>query len=66
MVLQGGEHATAADILDHCRAGMAKFKVPRRVEFRAELPKTITGKVLRRVLLEEELKKHGDDSQGAD
>ncbi len=66
VVLQGGERATAADILDHCRAGMAKFKVPRRVEFRAELPKTITGKVLRRVLLEEELKKHRDDFQGAE
>jgi long-chain acyl-CoA synthetase len=35
---------------------LAKFKVPKRVEFRKELPKTIVGKVLRRVLVEEELK----------
>jgi long-chain acyl-CoA synthetase len=36
---------------------MAPYKVPRFVEFRSELPKTMVGKVLRRVLLEEEKKK---------
>lgn len=59
VVLKDGEHATAADILDHCRHDLAKFKVPKRVEFRPELPKTLVGKVLRRVLVEEELKKEG-------
>ena len=57
VVLKDGEHATAADILDHCRHDLAKFKVPKKVEFRPELPKTLVGKVLRRVLVEEELKK---------
>lgn len=55
VVLKEGERATAAEILDHCRRELAKFKVPKQVEFRRELPKTLVGKVLRRVLLEEEL-----------
>ncbi len=57
VVLKDGEEATAAEVLEHCRKDLAKFKVPKRVEFRKELPKTLVGKVLRRVLLEEELKK---------
>jgi long-chain acyl-CoA synthetase len=36
---------------------MAKYKVPTAVEFRKELPKTIVGKVLRRMLVEEEKKR---------
>ena len=39
------------------RKELAKFKVPKRIEFRSSLPKTLIGKVLRRVLIEEELKK---------
>lgn len=57
VVLKEGERTSAADVLEHCRKNLAKFKVPRRVEFRTELPKTLVGKVLRRVLVEEELKK---------
>ena len=60
VVLKEGERATPAEILDHCRKGLAKFKVPKQVEFRTELPKTLVGKVLRRVLLEEELKRAAD------
>lgn len=56
VVLKEGEQATAAEILEHCRKDLAKFKVPRRVEFRADLPKTLVGKVLKRVLVEEELR----------
>jgi long-chain acyl-CoA synthetase len=59
VVLKEHEHATEAEILDYCRKELAKFKVPNRIEFRHELPKTMVGKVLRRVLLEEELKKTG-------
>lgn len=40
-----------------CRERLAAFKVPRQIEFRDSLPKTIIGKVLRRKLLEEELSK---------
>jgi long-chain acyl-CoA synthetase len=57
VVLKDGETAAPAELLEHCRRNLAKFKVPKRVEFRSELPKTIVGKVLRRVLVDEELKR---------
>jgi long-chain acyl-CoA synthetase len=55
VVLKEGVSATATELLEYCRQRLAKFKVPKLVEFRAELPKTLIGKVLRRKLLEEEL-----------
>jgi long-chain acyl-CoA synthetase len=39
---------------DFCRQRLARYKVPRSIEFRDELPKTFVGKVLRRELAEEE------------
>lgn len=54
VVLRPGEHATEREIADFCRLHLAPFKVPRRVEFREELPKSMVGKYLRRVLVEEE------------
>ena len=41
---------TAAALIEHCRARLTGYKVPKYVEFRAELPKTPIGKVLRRAL----------------
>jgi long-chain acyl-CoA synthetase len=41
---------TEAQVLAHCRHNLTGYKVPRVVEFRAELPKTPVGKVLRREL----------------
>ncbi len=41
------------EVLDHCRRGLASYKVPRLIEFRDSLPKTNVGKVLRRALREE-------------
>ena len=54
VVTQEGEELTKADIVAWCRQKLAGYKVPRLVEFRKELPKTIVGKVLRRALREEE------------
>ena len=54
VVLKEGATATSDEIVAFCRGRIAGFKVPRQVEFRESLPKTLTGKVLRRVLLEEE------------
>lgn len=48
---------TADDIIAWCKENMAHYKVPSMIEFRSELPKTMVGKVLRRVLREEELAK---------
>jgi long-chain acyl-CoA synthetase len=55
VVLKPGETATEEEILEYCRQNLAYYKVPKFVEFRSELPKTMVGKVLRRVLVEEEL-----------
>jgi long-chain acyl-CoA synthetase len=57
LVLRDGETATEDEIVAFCGRELAKFKVPKAVEFRQELPRTMVGKVLRRVLLEEELKR---------
>ncbi|HEU5099532.1 MAG TPA: long-chain fatty acid--CoA ligase [Roseiflexaceae bacterium] len=54
IVPKAGIHPTVEELLAHCRASLAPYKVPRQIEFRAELPKTAIGKVLRRVLAAEE------------
>jgi long-chain acyl-CoA synthetase len=59
VVLKPGVSATADDLVAHCRTGLAPYKVPKEIEFRAALPKTLIGKVLRRQLAEEELAKRG-------
>ncbi|TDE86646.1 long-chain fatty acid--CoA ligase [Deinococcus sp. S9] len=53
VALKPGMTATEAEIISHCRANLSPYKVPRRVEFRAELPKSAALKVLRRQLAEE-------------
>ncbi len=60
IVLKEGETATEEEIIEFCRENMAPYKVPKFVEFRDELPKTIVGKILRRVLVEEDKKKMGE------
>jgi long-chain acyl-CoA synthetase len=50
VVLAKGATATEAELLDHCRTNLARYKVPRGIEFRPELPKTFIGKVLRKDL----------------
>ena len=57
VVLKEGETATEEEIIEFCKENLAPYKVPKFVEFRDELPMTMVGKVLRRVLLEEEKKK---------
>jgi long-chain acyl-CoA synthetase len=47
---------TEEDLIDHCRKSLTGYKVPKRVYFRDELPKTNVGKILRREL-KDELKK---------
>ena len=59
VVLKEGETATEEEIIAFCRENLAPYKVPKFVEFRTELPKTIVGKILRRVLVEEDKKKMG-------
>jgi len=54
VALREGESATEEEIIEFCRARLAPYKCPRAVEFRSSLPKTTVGKILRRVLVEEE------------
>jgi acyl-CoA synthetase (AMP-forming)/AMP-acid ligase II len=55
VTLKPGQTATEADIIEHCRQSMARFKAPAAVEF-CELPKTSTGKVQKFVLRDREWK----------
>ncbi|WP_035042806.1 long-chain fatty acid--CoA ligase [Desulfovibrio sp. X2] len=58
-----GEELTRHEVIAWCREKLASYKVPRDVEFRDELPKTLVGKVLRRALRDEEVarrEKSGD------
>ncbi|RUA15788.1 MAG: long-chain fatty acid--CoA ligase [Clostridia bacterium] len=54
VVLKPGETATEQEIIAFCKERLAPYKVPKMVEFRTELPKSMVGKFLRRVLVEEE------------
>jgi len=54
IVPKDGYTLDAAEIMEFCRQNLAAYKIPRQIEFRTELPKSLVGKVLRRVLLEEE------------
>jgi long-chain acyl-CoA synthetase len=57
IVLKEGASVTEEELDRFCRNHLASFKVPRLYEFRAELPKTAVGKILRRTLVEEEKQK---------
>lgn len=57
VVPKEGENPTVEEIIEFCRQNLAPYKIPKYIEFRKELPKTMVGKVLRRVLVEEEKQK---------
>jgi len=59
VVLKPGETATEEEIIAFCREKLAVYKVPKLVEFRSSLPKSAIGKVLRKILREEEIAKKG-------
>jgi fatty-acyl-CoA synthase len=50
VVRRSGSHLTAEGVREYVRASLARYKVPRRVEFVPDLPRTATGKVLHREL----------------
>jgi len=59
IVLKEGETLTEKEIIEFCDSRLAKYKLPTEIEFRKELPKSTVGKVLRKELRAEELKKRG-------
>ena len=48
VVLRLGQTASEEELIAHCRSELASFKVPKRIEFRSELPMSAFGKILRR------------------
>jgi len=53
VVLKKGEAATPDEIMEFCRQRLSSFKRPRYVAFVDELPRTSTGKILKRILREQ-------------
>ena len=58
IVLKSGETATEEEIVKYCKKNLARYKVPKSVEFRESLPTSAIGKTLRRELRDEEIKNH--------
>ena len=52
--LKEGDAATEEEIREYCQAKMAPFKVPVAVEFIKEVPRSASGKALRRMLRDKE------------
>lgn len=50
IVRDSGSVISAEDVIEHCRGLLAPYKIPRRVSFVDDLPKTSSGKILRRFL----------------
>lgn len=64
IVPEEGVTLTVPEVVAFCRQKLASFKVPRLIEFRDELPKSMVGKVLRRILRDEELQKNAAERDG--
>lgn len=54
VVVPSANEISEHDLIKHCRRYLAPYKVPKHIEFRSELPRTLLGKTLYRVLRKEE------------
>jgi len=63
VVLNAGMTCTVDELREHCKSRLSAYKVPRHIEFRDNLPKTQIGKILRRVLIEEEVAKSAGEKK---
>ena len=59
VVKQQGSAVTEEELVSYCKENLAAYKVPKLVQFRDELPKSTVGKILKRVLEDEERNKAG-------
>ncbi len=55
--LKAGQTTTQEELRQFCKENMAGYKIPKLIEFREEIPISNVGKVLRRVLRDEETRK---------
>ncbi|RDE96907.1 long-chain-fatty-acid--CoA ligase FadD [Aggregatibacter aphrophilus] len=60
-VVKKDESLTRDELRQHCRQHLTGYKIPKDIEFREELPKSNVGKILRRVLRDEELAKRPEN-----
>jgi long-chain acyl-CoA synthetase len=65
IVIKEGESLTEQEVIDYCGEKLARYKIPKAVEFMEELPKSVIGKVLRRKLREMELERTAKKEQEA-
>ncbi|MBV7387594.1 long-chain-fatty-acid--CoA ligase FadD [Pasteurellaceae bacterium TAE3-ERU1] len=65
-VVKRDESLTQDELRNHCRQHLTGYKVPREIEFRTELPKSNVGKILRRVVRDEELAKFNQQDSDND
>ena len=56
-VVKADASLTEEEVIAFCRENLTAYKVPKQIEFREDLPKTNVGKILRRELRDEEMKK---------
>lgn len=63
VVLKEGSKITSDDLNQYARKYLAAYKAPRLYELREELPKTAVGKILRRTLVEEEMRKIEEENK---
>jgi long-chain acyl-CoA synthetase len=56
IVLKPEAIVTEKELREHCKKDLTDYKIPKKIEFRESLPKTAVGKILHRVLREEEAK----------
>lgn len=59
VVPKDGESLTEHEVIQYLRERLAAYKIPKYIEFRQSLPKNTTGKILKRVLLDEQDKQEG-------
>ncbi|MCM2534255.1 long-chain fatty acid--CoA ligase [Neobacillus pocheonensis] len=57
IVVKENHIVTEEEIIEWCKERLAKYKVPKQIEFREKLPKSAVGKILRRALVEEYIEK---------
>lgn len=62
-VTKKDESLTREELRSHCRKHLTGYKIPRDIEFRDELPKSNVGKILRRVLRDEEIARMQESQQ---
>jgi len=65
IVPQPGETLTLEEVKEFCKERLASYKAPREVQFRDDLPKTLTGKVVKKALKEELMQARGEQQSTA-